>query len=62
MPVVDIFVKPCFSILKLNDTKSCQTFSDYLPLPIYFDKQTRYDMIDPLDALIKIHKFLNSRF
>ena len=56
----DILVKPYFGVLKLN--KPCKASSDYLQLPIYFDKQTKYDRIDPLDTLLKIHNISEISF
>ena len=56
----DILVKPYFGILKLNNT--CKASSDYLQLPIYFDKQTKYDRIDPLDTLLKVHNISEISF
>ena len=56
----DILVKPYFGILKLNNT--CKASSDYLQLPIYLDKQTKYDRIDPLDTLLEVHNISEISF
>lgn len=49
----DIKIAPPFGIIKLNNT--CKASNKYLQLPEYFGKYSKFEMSDPLQALLKLH-------